>query len=62
MTDTKTTNELAETILKLRSEKYSDLPLDLVKKILEIEENLPDDPNERLRQIKDAVEQHLGGK
>lgn len=62
MTETKTTNELAETILKLREEKYSDLPLDLVEKILAIEESLPDDPNERLRQIKDAVEQHLAGK
>lgn len=62
MTDIRTTNELAETILKLRAEKYSDLPLDLVAKILSIEESLPDDPNERLRQIKDAVEQHLAGK
>lgn len=62
MTEAKTTNELAETILKLREEKYSDLPLGLVEKILAIEESLPDDPNERLRQIKDAVEQHLAGK
>lgn len=62
MTETKITNELAETILKLREEKYSDLPLGLVEKILAIEESLPDDPNERLRQIKDAVEQHLAGK
>lgn len=61
MTETKTTNELSETILKLRSEKYPDLPLSLVEKILAIEESLPDDPNERLRQIREAVEQHLAG-
>jgi hypothetical protein len=62
MTDTKTTNELAETILKLRAEKYPDLPLALVERILAIEESLPDDPNERLRQIREVVEQHLAGK
>lgn len=62
MTETKTTNELAETILKLRAEKYSDLPLALVERILAIEESLPDDPNERLRQIREVVEQHLAGK
>lgn len=63
MTETaKTTNELAETILKLRGEKYTDLPEALVEAILAVEESLPDDPNERLRQIRDLVEKHLAKK
>lgn len=62
MTEAKTTNELAETILKLRSEKYKDLPQELVEAILVVEESLPDDPNERLRQIREIVEKHLAKK
>ena len=63
MTETaKATNELAETIMKLRAEKYKDLPEALVEAILAVEESLPDDPNERLRQIRDIVEKHLAKK
>jgi hypothetical protein len=53
------TNELKDTVEKLRQEKYVDLPASLVDEILTIEAEWLEDRVQALRLIDQAVEKYL---
>lgn len=55
------TNELKDTVQKLRQEKYSDLPASLIDEILTIEDAWLEDRGQALRLIDEAVEKYLSG-
>lgn len=54
-----TKEELFETIQQLREKKYSDIPSELVQKLLEIEAESVEDRSEVLRKIEILVEKYL---
>lgn len=51
--------ELLDTIEKLRQEKFSDLPADLVKRIVEIERDFTENRQEAFKRITEAIGKHL---
>ncbi|MDA3937459.1 MAG: hypothetical protein PF636_11520 [Actinomycetota bacterium] len=53
------TNDLRDTIQRLRQEKYPDLPEDLVAEIIATEEDCPENRQEAIRRIRELIEAHL---
>jgi len=53
------TEDMAQVIEKLRSERFPSLPKDLVKHILEIEVEFYEDRGQVFKRIEEIVEQYL---
>ena len=51
--------ELLATIERIRSERYPDLPKDLVKKIINIETDFTEDPVEAHKRISNAIDEYF---
>jgi hypothetical protein len=52
-------SELKTTILKLREEKYPDLPAELIDEILSIEADWIDDKGQAFRRVAQAVDKYM---
>lgn len=53
--------ELLDTIEEIRAKRYTDLPPDLVKAIVQIERDFTDNRQEAHKRIAQAVDEYLGG-
>jgi len=53
------TNDLRDTIQRLRQEKYPDLPENLVAEIIATEEDCQENRQEAIRRIRELIEAHL---
>lgn len=57
-----TTNDLGETLEKLRSIKYTDIDAELIRDVVTAQANYMANPSEAFKRISQAVDVHLNRK